>query len=144
MAIPGSTWHVACRTGLFLVLTFFSGVPGTIVLCRGDNGHVAIELANEDGCVSCFDGDVHYEVPQLEQGDHCGPCVDTSLALAPLDRVHHTEWTIAAGPVLLTPPWAPVTMNRALCHARFGPIGLRPPPGPAPILAALTTVFLLI
>lgn len=59
----------------------FTGVENGVVLCIGDDGHVAVEAVGPEGCVeveeAASDAASIVEIPT--SFSHCGPCVDVAL-----------------------------------------------------------------
>ena len=60
----------------------FTGVENGVVLCIGDDGHVAVEAVGPEGCVEVEEAasDVASIVEIPTSFSHCGPCVDVALA----------------------------------------------------------------
>ena len=63
---------------------------GGLVLCKGEDGHLEIELSQQGACVSCLIEDEHDDPSRgfSVEKDHCGNCVD--VALSPSLAVKHT------------------------------------------------------
>lgn len=65
---------------LLLLLSLALGVGSRFVLCIGDNGHVAIELADANCCDASHDG--HNDGLCARDGTCGSDCVDHSLSTA--------------------------------------------------------------
>jgi len=82
-----------------------TGVEGGVVLCFGDDGHIAIEATGLEGCF-----EVGEPAPRAASviaspvsSSHCGPCVDVALAASLVDGA-----VAAAKPMGPAPATVPV------------------------------------
>jgi hypothetical protein len=89
-----------------------------MVLCRGENGHVDVEVAF-GGC--CQDGTRTAAEPAARAAtltpEHpCGECTDVSVGqgAAPVPRCHLSPPPMAAGPLGQPPPSSPRSGRGAL------------------------------
>jgi hypothetical protein len=67
-----------------MVLTLgFAGV-GDVVLCVGDDGHLAIEAVGPEGCAEVVEraASGRSALALRASSSHCGPCVDVTLSSA--------------------------------------------------------------
>jgi hypothetical protein len=70
---------------LFASLVIAAGGPGSVVLCMGLDGHVAVEVALGEDC-GTEEGHhaTHGSAPEpsfgVGCGDHCGPCIDVAMS----------------------------------------------------------------
>lgn len=71
---------------LLLLLLAVLNVPQAMVLCVGDDGHVAIEPAGHDHCVdglhSCGRASAQPDEHSHVAHEHCRPCVDIPIVVA--------------------------------------------------------------
>ncbi len=91
--------------------------PAGLVLCIGDDGHLAFEATcfETPEEVDCCDAGHHDEEPGLVADDHCGDCTDLPLLSNPLrPRGSDMSLPVATGPI-----WLP-----AIC---FEPIAYHAP-----------------
>lgn len=67
-------------TAMLLALGF-TGVENGVVLCFGDDGHVAVEAVGPEGCVEVEEAasDVASQIAIPTSSSHCGPCVDVAI-----------------------------------------------------------------
>jgi hypothetical protein len=72
--------NAVALTAMLLILGL-SGLGDGIVLCVGDDGHVAIEAVGLEGCAE-GDESTTSPVPSFapsSSSSHCGPCIDVAL-----------------------------------------------------------------
>ena len=120
----------------FLVL-LPNGVEG-FVLCRGEDGHLEIELARQGSCFTCVEADEHDFKGSTMEDSHCGSCVDMALAAAfrlEASRKHF---------ISVPSSWVPA--GHASCFSdRLTPrLCFQPPAATSPVLLNLKRVRLLI
>jgi hypothetical protein len=109
-----------------LCLVLISSSPHAMVLCIGDNGHIALEASDSRCC-----GSLPWVVPDTsvltfgENGpsakdDDCGPCLDIpiSSSLAEAIAVRHT--TEPDPPVSVSIELEPLLVTH-LCFSQFHP-----------------------
>jgi hypothetical protein len=73
--------RVLPATAMVLALGI-AGVEEGVVLCFGDDGHVAIEASGPEGCVEAGEAAPHatFVIANSVSSPHCGPCIDVALA----------------------------------------------------------------
>jgi hypothetical protein len=72
--------RILTLTAIALTLGIAGGDAG-VVVCFGDDGHVAIEASRLEGCAEASESAPHTApaVASPVSSSHCGPCVDIAL-----------------------------------------------------------------
>jgi hypothetical protein len=99
MSAHGRRWHA-----LLALLLVLSGLPqGLLVVCVGENGHVAIEVAGAPARAAAATRAAS-AAPAIETapcgcGDDCGPCHDSEIGTeGPLARLNSARGKSVAPP----------------------------------------------
>jgi hypothetical protein len=85
----GFTYKSLVRIGVLAATVLslgFAGVEDGVVLCVGEDGHVAVENVGPEGCGEVFEAvleavvDAQSVLAIASSTSHCGPCVDVALS----------------------------------------------------------------
>lgn len=130
-----------------LLVFFFTGQSGVqgYVWCLGEDGHTALESAENNSCASAAAKDCHADQglahDDLAQEDHCGPCLDISESLEATSSRHQLDKFVDA------PLGLPVTFQTlsdpALAKVLTKNLLAKPPPRTSQTLLHHRTVVLL-
>jgi hypothetical protein len=133
---------------IIVLLTAFLLLPGQVtgtVLCIGEDGHIALEIAKNGRCDTLsMPASSHEQITKTLPGtDHCGPCVDVSLSAGPLN-----DQQLLSAPHSLPKGEAPVLamiasiipVSTASRHIDFA---VQPLPLANPLVALRTVILLL-
>jgi hypothetical protein len=100
----------------------FAGVEGDLVLCFGDDGHLAIEAVGPDGCVEAVEDWAPAASASLmpAAASHCGPCVDVALTAPAAAKGAATAKRAGAAPaaIVIATPRPPMPHLRAAISLR--------------------------
>jgi hypothetical protein len=134
-------------TTLFLVLCLLMPVSAVgLVLCVGEDGHIAFEFARNSRCATPIapTSTLSYQItPWTSLPDHCGPCVDVPLLTSEDDQQF-----IVPSPPLLAPDVPVLALAMPLVAMPVVPAAPMSAwssyPTVSPILTTLRTVVLLL
>ena len=134
-------------TTLFLVFCLLMPMSAAgLVLCIGEDGHIAFEFARDRRCTTPLapTSTLSYQItPWTSPPDHCGPCVDVPLLTSEDDQQF-----IAPSPPLLTPDVPVLALAMPLVAMPVVPAAPTSAwsscPTVSPMLTALRTVVLLL
>jgi hypothetical protein len=81
----GFTYESLMRVGVLAATALslgFAGVEDGVVLCVGEDGHVAVENVGPEGCGEVLEAvlDAQSVLAIASSTSHCGPCVDVALS----------------------------------------------------------------
>jgi hypothetical protein len=100
----------------------FAGVEGGVVLCFGDDGHLAIEAVGPDGCVEAVEDRAPAASTNMmpAAASHCGPCVDVALTTPAAAKAAASVKRAGAAPVAIAiaTPRPPMPHLRAAISLR--------------------------
>ena len=134
-------------TTLFLVFCLLMPMSAAgLVLCIGEDGHIAFEFARNSRCTTPIvpASTLSRQItPWTLPPDHCGPCVDV-----PLLTSEDNQQFIASSPQLLTPDIQMLALAMPLVAMPVVPAAPTSAwpffPTVSPMLTALRTVVLLL
>lgn len=130
--------HQAAVLVLLLPAIAMNASP-TMVLCRGENGHVAIEPIGHNHCAEAVhdhgsDEETHHADMSLQRDDSCCPCDDFPMLIGVHDKQKEKG---VAGVVIVAPAFLHAEGNLAAGDLT-GPL----PPAPPPCCLSLRSIVL--
>ena len=135
----------AILCGFYLAVSV--GTGSALVLCLGDDGHIAIEYSNGGSCA-----DSSHEISEAENCElssssphcHCGPCVDIPLNFELLESRPSSLESLTPNTENFVVCTIEVSAGAFLEEATVTTFPIPPPLDFSPTLLALGTVVLLI
>ena len=130
-----------------IYLAVIAGTGSASVLCVGDDGHVAIESANDGSCVDSFYGIDVAENCELSSADphcHCGPCIDIPLNFELVESRPSNLESLTPNTETLAHVPVEAVSEAFLEMATVTTLPIPPPLDFSPTLLSLRTVVLLI
>ncbi len=120
------------------------GLPSGLVVCYGDDGHVAIEIGEADCNDEAQEIDLSQEHQYQLTENHCGSCTDIPLLLksSEITTPEPADFSSNTHPLILSTSWDTLT-SRFLDVATSGHLP-QPPPIINLFLAIHRTVVLVV
>ncbi len=146
MIVNLSKHIVVCISLVVFLFTGQTSVQG-YVWCVAESGHTVLEYAKNNSCTSeptAVKEDCHSEqglLGDLEQDDHCGPCLDVPATLEVTNSRHQDQKEILA-PVGL-PVQSLLSPDRIFANVLISDLLSQPPQWFSQTLLAHRTVVLL-
>lgn len=127
---------------LISAATFFNTpVLSTLVLCLGQDGHLALEYSVNGRCGTGDEAPHEAALQASEHASHCGTCTDVSLIGSTEDSFRPASASDGHLPVGFP---APESLSAFFPEHSTPGLLPRPPPADSPHLAHLRTVRLLV